>query len=155
MEDVANVEREYWHLTTASGVATGKDYITPEALVAIARQVSPPAASTPSSSGGGGHKRASGAGAPTGKASFSWESLLSQSGEHGQLKARFVNTPLKGKVWAHVVASEAVNSVSGWMETKDGPVYFSTVHEHWLYDIESIQAILDELIVDVATVCTE
>eukprot|EP01122_Echinamoeba_exundans_P001821 TRINITY_DN11806_c0_g1_i1.p1 TRINITY_DN11806_c0_g1~~TRINITY_DN11806_c0_g1_i1.p1 ORF type:complete len:584 (+),score=87.13 TRINITY_DN11806_c0_g1_i1:94-1845(+) len=155
MENAVHVEAEYWHLTSASGVLTYRDFVTPEALVAVSRYVSPLVASAPSSSSSGGHKRSEVVSTPTDASHISFESFLSKSGETGLLKTRFVSTVLQGKLWAYVVQSEVVNSISGWMETKEGVVYFSAIHEHWLYGSESIHNVLDQLIFDVATVCDD
>jgi hypothetical protein len=177
MEHTVKVEPEYWHLTSASGVLTYRDFVTPEALVAVSRYVSPLVAAAPSSGSSGGHKRSEGThlngvvcpleldeansfvcppavvSSPTDSAHPSFESFLSKAGEQGLLKTRFVSTALAGKLYAFVVQSEPVNSLSGWMETKEGIVYFAAIHEHWIYGSDSIHSVLDELIFDVATVC--
>lgn len=165
------VEPDQWHLTTGSGIQSASDFITPELLVAVSRYFSPDSGSAPPMS----HHKRSGAlstlslrctphlGLTIAKESPSHPipikdtigSILSLAGQRGLLQHRYQGTELTGYLWAHVVESPIVNSLSGWMESKQGNVYFSVIHEHWIYDVTESHSIMDQLILDVATKCKE
>jgi D-alanyl-D-alanine carboxypeptidase/D-alanyl-D-alanine-endopeptidase (penicillin-binding protein 4) len=74
---------------------------------------------------------------------------LPQAGNVGSLRTRFVNTPLAGRVWAKTGSIAGVNTLSGYIERKDGKVYtFSVQANHHALPSRQILAAIDSVVVE-------
>jgi serine-type D-Ala-D-Ala carboxypeptidase/endopeptidase (penicillin-binding protein 4) len=81
-----------------------------------------------------------------------WETFaagLPQAGAVGSLRTRFVNTPLAGRVRAKTGSISGVNTLSGYIDRKDGKVYtFSVQANHHALPGRQILAAIDSVVVE-------
>jgi D-alanyl-D-alanine carboxypeptidase/D-alanyl-D-alanine-endopeptidase (penicillin-binding protein 4) len=74
---------------------------------------------------------------------------LPRSGSAGSLRTRFVNTPLAGQVRAKTGSIAGVNTLSGYIERRDGKVLtFSVQANHHALPSQQILAQIDSVVVE-------
>jgi serine-type D-Ala-D-Ala carboxypeptidase/endopeptidase (penicillin-binding protein 4) len=74
---------------------------------------------------------------------------LPQSGSAGTLRTRFVNTPLAGRVRAKTGSIAGVNTLSGYIERRDGKVLtFSVQANHHALPSKQILGQIDSVVVE-------
>ncbi|HEU5039193.1 MAG TPA: D-alanyl-D-alanine carboxypeptidase/D-alanyl-D-alanine-endopeptidase [Gemmatimonadales bacterium] len=74
---------------------------------------------------------------------------LPQAGNVGSLRTRFVNTPLAGRVRAKTGSIAGVNTLSGYIERKDGKILtFSVQANHHALPNREILAAIDSVVVE-------
>ena len=76
---------------------------------------------------------------------------LPQAGGTGNLRTRFVGTPLAARVRAKTGSIAGVNTLSGYIERPDGrPIIFSVEVNHHAQPTRAVLAVIDSLVVDMA-----
>ncbi len=76
---------------------------------------------------------------------------LPQAGAAGSLRTRFVATPLAGRVRAKTGSITGVNTLSGYLERRDGKVLtFSVQANHHALPSRQIEAAIDGLVIEMA-----
>jgi D-alanyl-D-alanine carboxypeptidase/D-alanyl-D-alanine-endopeptidase (penicillin-binding protein 4) len=76
---------------------------------------------------------------------------LPRSGSAGSLRTRFVNTPLAGRVRAKTGSIAGVNTLSGYVERRDGKVLtFSVQANHHALPSRQILAQIDSVVVEMS-----
>ncbi len=74
---------------------------------------------------------------------------LPQSGSRGSLRSRFLGTPLQGRVMAKTGSISKVNSLSGYMNRRDGQqLIFSVIANHHTLGFTAMTKYIDSVVVD-------
>ena len=73
---------------------------------------------------------------------------LPQSGNRGSLSARFIGSPLEGRVRAKTGSISKVNSLTGYIDTIDGPLIFSIIANHHTQGYTNMINYIDSIVVD-------
>ncbi|MCZ6756557.1 MAG: D-alanyl-D-alanine carboxypeptidase/D-alanyl-D-alanine-endopeptidase [Gemmatimonadetes bacterium] len=76
---------------------------------------------------------------------------LPQSGSRGSLRSRFLGTPLEGRVMAKTGSISKVNSLSGYLERRNGQqLIFSVIANHHILGYTAMTQYIDSVVVDLA-----
>jgi serine-type D-Ala-D-Ala carboxypeptidase/endopeptidase (penicillin-binding protein 4) len=76
---------------------------------------------------------------------------LPQSGGTGNLRTRFVGTPLEGRVRAKTGSIAGVNTLAGYIEGRDGrPITFAVEVNHHAQPTRAVLAAIDSVVVEMA-----
>jgi serine-type D-Ala-D-Ala carboxypeptidase/endopeptidase (penicillin-binding protein 4) len=75
---------------------------------------------------------------------------LPQSGGTGNLRTRFVGTPLEGRVRAKTGSIAGVNTLAGYIEGRDGPITFAVEVNHHAQPTKAVLAAIDSVVVEMA-----
>jgi D-alanyl-D-alanine carboxypeptidase/D-alanyl-D-alanine-endopeptidase (penicillin-binding protein 4) len=76
---------------------------------------------------------------------------LPQSGGTGNLRTRFVGTPLEGRVRAKTGSIAGVNTLAGYIEGRDGrPITFAVEVNHHAQPSRAVLALIDSVVVEMA-----
>ncbi len=122
--DSVKVDSTEFSLSDGSGLSSG-NLVSPAAFTRILRYIR-------------GHPRAQ-----------TFLAGLPQSGQIGSLRSRFVRTPLDGRVRAKDGSISGVNSLSGFIERKDGRVWtFSVQANHHAQAGRSVIQQIDSVVVE-------
>jgi D-alanyl-D-alanine carboxypeptidase/D-alanyl-D-alanine-endopeptidase (penicillin-binding protein 4) len=74
---------------------------------------------------------------------------LPQSGSRGSLRSRFLGTPLEGRVSAKTGSISKVNSLSGYVERRNGQqLIFSVIANHHTQGFTAMTQYIDSVVVD-------
>ncbi len=74
---------------------------------------------------------------------------LPQSGSRGSLRSRFLGTPLEGRVIAKTGSISKVNSLSGYLERRNGrQLIFSVIANHHTLGFTAMTQYIDSVVVD-------
>ena len=74
---------------------------------------------------------------------------MPQSGGTGNLRTRFVRTPLEGRVRAKTGSIAGVNTLAGYIERPDGrPITFAVEVNHHAQPSRAVLAAIDSVVVE-------
>ncbi len=74
---------------------------------------------------------------------------LPQSGSRGSLRSRFLGTPLEGRVMAKTGSISKVNSLSGYVDRRNGQqLIFSVIANHHILGFTAMTQYIDSVVVD-------
>ena len=122
--DSVHVDSTEFSLSDGSGLSSG-NLVSPAAFTRILRFIR-------------AHPRAA-----------TFLAALPQSGQIGSLRNRFIRTPLEGRVRAKDGSIAGVNSLSGFIEKKDGKVWtFSVQANHHAQAGRSVIQQIDSVVVE-------
>lgn len=83
-----------------------------------------------------------------------WRNSLPVGGVDGTLRKRFVDTPLKGRVFAKTGSLNGTRALSGYVETASGEVLAFSIFANDIPDDEAAKAVevMDQALLKVAAV---
>ena len=74
---------------------------------------------------------------------------LPQSGSRGSLRSRFLGTPLEGRVMAKTGSISKVNSLSGYVDRRNGQqLIFSVIANHHTLGFTAMTQYIDSVVID-------